>query len=306
MAGGYVNPFTDFGFKKLFGEEASKPILIDFLNALIEKEGHIKDIQFKNNEQLGQTRDTKSIIYDIYCENDAGEKFIVEMQKNKQDWFRERSVYYATFPIQEDVERGEPKFDKMKAVYCIGLLDFIFMDFETEAEKKEWKHIAKLTNQHKTVIYDKLTMLYLVMPNFNKKEDELETRLDKWLYFIKHLGGWDNIPEIFKKELVFVQAFNIAEIAKMTKEEHNAYFRNIKAITDYDAVLNTAVREAVEENTIKVEKETTERVEKETTERVAKETQFEMAKKCIKKGMLFADIADLTGLSEHEIKNINV
>ena len=85
MISKYVNPFTDFGFKKIFGEEASKPLLLDFLNALLPQQNNIIDLTFKNAEQLGQTEADRKAIYDIYCETDKGEKFIVELQKAKQN-----------------------------------------------------------------------------------------------------------------------------------------------------------------------------------------------------------------------------
>lgn len=78
----YLNPYTDFGFKKIFGEEASKPLLIDFLNSILPT-GKIVDLTFRNNEKLVETEAHRRAIYDIYCENDKGEKFIVELQKAK-------------------------------------------------------------------------------------------------------------------------------------------------------------------------------------------------------------------------------
>ena len=98
MKAKYVNPFTDFGFKKIFGEEASKPMLIDFLTNLLP-ETHIVDLTFKDKDKLGQTEDDRKAIYDIYCENNLGEKIIVELQKAKQNYFKDRTVYYSTFPI---------------------------------------------------------------------------------------------------------------------------------------------------------------------------------------------------------------
>ena len=100
MKAKYINPFTDFGFKKIFGEEASKPLLLDFLNALLPLEHHVVDLTFKNSEQLGQTEADRKAIYDIYCDTDKGEKFIVELQKAKQNYFKERTIYYSTFPIK--------------------------------------------------------------------------------------------------------------------------------------------------------------------------------------------------------------
>jgi predicted transposase/invertase (TIGR01784 family) len=156
----YINPFTDFGFKKIFGEEASKPLLIDFLNALLPQANKIVDLAFKNNEQLGQIDADRKAIYDIYCENEKGEKFIVELQKAKQNYFKERTIYYSTFPIREQAEKGEWNYN-LKAVYCIGILDFTFEDYESEVEKSEVVHEIKLKNQNGKTFYEKLTYVYL-------------------------------------------------------------------------------------------------------------------------------------------------
>ncbi|MEJ7678396.1 MAG: Rpn family recombination-promoting nuclease/putative transposase [Segetibacter sp.] len=122
MKAKYLNPFTDFGFKKIFGEEASKPMLLDFLNALLPQEHNIIDLSFKNTEQLGFTVSDRKAVYDIYCENERGEKFIVELQKAKQNYFKERTIYYSTFPIREQAEKGDWNYN-LKSVYCIGILD---------------------------------------------------------------------------------------------------------------------------------------------------------------------------------------
>ena len=119
----YIDIFTDYGFKKIFGEEANKNFLIDFLNSLLPDTAHIKDLTFKNTEQLPITPDERKAVYDIYCENDRGEKFIVELQKAKQDYFIERTIYYSTFPISGQAQKGTWDYN-LKAVYCIGLLDF--------------------------------------------------------------------------------------------------------------------------------------------------------------------------------------
>jgi len=214
MKAKYINPFTDFGFKKIFGEEASKSLLLDFLNALLPQHSQIKNLSFKNPENLGQTNADRKSIFDIYCETPTGEKFIVELQKAKQNYFKERTVYYDTFPIREQAEKGEWNY-KLNAVYCIGILDFTFDDYETELEKQEVLHTIKLKNQYGKTFYDKLTFIYLEMPNFKKQEAELTTRIDKWLYFIKHLEDFENIPTIFKNEVIFEEAFEKAAIFKL-------------------------------------------------------------------------------------------
>jgi predicted transposase/invertase (TIGR01784 family) len=250
MKAKYINPFTDFGFKKIFGEEASKPLLIDFLNALLPQNSKIVDLNFKNTEQLGQTDADRKAIYDIYCENENGEKFIVELQKAKQNYFKERTIYYSTFPIREQAEKGDWNYN-LKAVYCVGILDFTFDDYESEPEKSEVVHTIKLKNQNGKTFYDKLTYIYLEMPNFKKEEAELKTRLDKWLFFIKYLEDFQSIPTVFRDE-VFTQAFEKAELAKFGQAEIESYEYSLKVFRDNKAVFEYAIDTAFEEGKVEV------------------------------------------------------
>lgn len=278
MKAKYINPFTDFGFKKIFAEEASKPLLIDFLNALLPLQNKIIDLSFKNTEQLGQTEADRKAIYDIYCENENGEKFIVELQKAKQNYFKERTIYYSTFPIREQAEKGDWNYS-LKAVYCVGILDFTFDDYENEPEKSEVVHTIKLKNQNGKTFYDKLTYIYLEMPNFKQTEQELKTRLDKWLYFIKHLEDFQTIPSIFKDE-VFKQAFEKAELAKFDQTELDSYENSLKTYRDLKGVIDTAFDEGKIEGKI------------------------EVARSAKQMGLSTDDIIKLTGLSESEISKL--
>ncbi len=248
MEARYVNPFTDFGFKKLFGEEASKPSLIDFLNSLLPQNAQIKNLSFKNSEQLGALSDERKAVFDIYCEGENGEKFIVELQKAKQDFFRERTIFYSTFPIAEQAKQGKDWNFNLTAVYCIGILDFTFSDYKDEVDRHQIKHEIKLRYPDGSTFYDKLTYIYLEMPNFSKSESELDTRLDKWLYFIKHLKEFQDIPVIFKNEVVFLSAFEKAEFAKYTPEEKYNYNQSLKNYWDLVNVMNSAVGKASREN----------------------------------------------------------
>ena len=282
MKAKYVNPFTDFGFKKIFGEEASKPLLIDFLNALLPNTDKIVDLTFKNNEQLGQTDIDRKAIYDIYCENEKGEKFIVELQKAKQNYFKDRTIYYSTFPIREQAERGEWNYN-LNAVYCIGILDFTFDDYETEPEKSEVVHTIKLKNQNGKIFYDKLTFIYLEMPNFKQTETELETRLDKWLYFIKHLEDFQTIPTIIADE-VFNQAFEKAELAKFGQMELVNYENSLKIYRDLKGVIDTAFDEGKMEGKM--------------------EGKYELAKVMLVEKELIEKIIKYTGLTKDEIERL--
>lgn len=294
MKAKYINPFTDFGFKKIFGEEASKPLLIDFLNALLPRPDKIVDLSFKNTEQLGRTDLNRKAVYDIYCENERGEKFIVELQKAKQNYFKERTVYYSTFPIQEQAEKGQWDFN-LKAVYCIGILDFTFDDDEGEPGRSEVVHTIKLKNEHNRIFYDKLTYIYLEMPNFGLGETELRSRLDQWLYFIKHLEDFQSIPSIFK-DAVFIQAFETAELANLNPRERDSYEYSLKVFRDlantYDYAVQTARNEGLAQGIA------------EGREEGRAEEKLEMAKKLKQKGLSFSDIAGLTGLSEDKIAGL--
>ena len=239
MKSKFVNPFTDFGFKKIFGEEASKPSLIDFLNALLPFGSQIEDISFKNSEQRGASGSDRTAIFDIYCENSCGEKFIVELQKAKQNYFKERTVFYSTFPIQEQAEKGNWNFN-LKAVFCIGILDFTFNDTLTETDVNRVVQNIQLRDETGKIFYEKLTYIYLEMPNFNKTEEELITRLDKWLYFLKHLEDFQTIPAIFKNEIVFLEAFEKAEIANYNEEEKEGYENSLKVYRDLKNVIDFA------------------------------------------------------------------
>jgi predicted transposase/invertase (TIGR01784 family) len=270
----YINPFTDFGFKKIFGEEASKPLLLDFLNALLPQKSKIKDLTFKNNEQLGQTEVDRKAIYDIYCEGENGEKFIVELQKAKQNYFKERTIYYSTFPIREQAEKGEWNYN-LNAVYCVGILDFTFEDYQSESEKHEVVHIIKLKDSNGKVFYDKLTYIYLEMPNFKKDEGDLSTRLEQWLYFIKHLEDFQTIPAIFRDE-IFIQAFEKAELAKFKQAELDNYENSLKSYRDLKNVIDTAYFDG----------------------------KAEVAKKLKNKGMSIDFIVEITGLTIGEVEQL--
>jgi predicted transposase/invertase (TIGR01784 family) len=225
---------------------------MDFLNALLSPAIKIVTLTFKNTEQLGHAEADRKVIYDIYCENEIGEKFIVELQKAKQNYFKERTIYYSTFPIQEQAEKGEWNYN-LKAVYCIGILDFTFDDYESEPEKSEVVHTIQLKNQNNKVFYEKLSYIYLEMPNFKLEENELKTRLDKWLYFIKYLEDFQTIPHIFTDE-IFAQAFEKAELAQFAPNELEKYENSLKVYRDLKGVIDTAFDEGKMEGKVEVAK----------------------------------------------------
>lgn len=237
MSGRYINPYTDFGFKYLFGTEPNKDITLELVNALLQGKEVIKSLTLLPTEQLGDTKDERRSVFDIYCENEQGDKIIIEMQKADQQWFKDRSVYYSSFPIRQQGEKGQWRFG-LKAVYTIGILDFVFD--EDKDDQEYYHHIVKLMDVNtKEVFYDKLTYIYLEMPKFQKTEEELETIADKWLYALKNLPRLLERPKALQ-DRIFKKFFDVAEIANLSKEEYVKYLESEKVYYDNDGAIRTA------------------------------------------------------------------
>jgi predicted transposase/invertase (TIGR01784 family) len=239
LADRYINPLTDFGFKKLFGEEVNKELLIDFLNQLLPEKHKIKDLAYKKSDYLPQSEFDRKAIFDLYCESPTGEKFIVEVQRAKQNYFKDRSVYYASFPIQQQAIKGGDWDFKLEAVYTIGILDFVF---EEDKEDREYIHTVQLKNQKNRLFYDKLTFIYIELPKFDKTAEELESKIEKWLFVFRYLARLQDRPEALQ-EKIYEKLFAAAEIAKFSREERELYEQSLKYYRDLKNVVDTAFEE---------------------------------------------------------------
>ena len=237
----YINPLTDFGFKKLFGEESTKDLLLDFLNAILQnEEGIITSIEFSKNEHLGKMELDRKVVFDIYCTNKRGEKFIVEMQKTRQAHYKDRSLYYATYPIQEQAITGENWNFKLNAVYSISILDFLLP--EKNNSQKYYRKVKLIDTDTKDVFSNKLTFVYVELPKFKKEQNELKNQFEKWLFLLKHLPRLQNLP-IKMQENIFKKVMDVAELAKLNKEEQAAYEQSLKAYRDLQNVRDTYFEE---------------------------------------------------------------
>ena len=237
----YINPLTDFGFKKLFGEESTKDLLLDFLNAILQnEEGIITSIEFSINEHLGKMEVDRKVVFDIYCTNKRGEKFIVEMQKTRQAHYKDRSLYYATYPIQEQAITGENWNFKLNAVYSISILDFLLP--EKNNSQKYYRKVKLIDTDTKDVFSNKLTFVYVELPKFKKEQNELKNQFEKWLFLLKHLPRLQNLP-IKMQENIFKKVMDVAELAKLNKEEQAAYEQSLKAYRDLQNVKDTYFEE---------------------------------------------------------------
>ena len=284
----YIDPCTDFGFKKLFGTELNKELLISFLSALLPDQRDIVDISYLNTEHLPDQVGERRSVFDVYCENSRGEKFLVEMQRGFQRYFKERSLYYSTFPIREQAELGDNWGYALKAVYVIGILHFAF-DHGDEYYHTE---VKLMNTRTKEVFYDKLTFVFLELPKFHKKESELQTMFDKWVYVLCNLARLMERPAALQ-ERVFTRLFKAAEIAHFTRSEVVAYEDSLKVGRDWYSILETAREDSLKEGREEGLKEGLK--EGRTKERL------EIARKMKEQGFPVESIKQVTGLSEEEI-----
>ena len=217
----YISLLTDFGFKRIFGTAMNKDLLICFLNSLFNGRQVVKDVSYLNPEHVGDVYTDRRAIFDVYCEGENGEKFIVEMQNAYQAYFKDRALFYSTFPIREQAPKGNDWDFKINHVYTVALLNFNM--YEDAFDKEKTRHHVQLCNTatHK-ISYDKQEFIYVVLAKFNKTLGELETLYEKWLYALKNLYKLTQRP----KELcdkVFDRLFEEAEIAKFTPQEMREY-----------------------------------------------------------------------------------
>ena len=277
----YINPFTDVGFKRIFGQELSKPLLLDFLNSLFEGEKHIVNLTFLDKEQPALFEEDRSLIYDIYCETDEGEKIIVEMQNKSQPFFKNRSIYYVSESIARQGERGSSWNYEIDSVYLVAFLNFSPLDF-----KKQFRTDVVLAEKDtKEQFSDKLRMIYLQLPLFTKEADECENQVERWIYLLKNMETLNRLPWA-AQSAVFKKLESIADVGGMTRAERLKYDEALKKYRDTISVFEGVRLEGRMEG----------RVEGSLKEKIA------IASNLRSMGMSISDISKATGLQEEEIK----
>ena len=283
----YINPYTDFGFKKLFGTEMNKDLLISFLNALFNnEEKEIEDVQYLNSEHLGDGYGDRRAVFDVYCKTKDGGRFIVEMQKAEQTYFKDLSLYYSTFAIREQAPKGKDWDYHLEDVYTVGVLNFKFPGDEYPADK--YRHEIKLKDvEDNHVFYEKLTFVYLEMPKFNKTEDELVTMFDKWMFVLRNLSRLLDRPKALQ-DRIFDRLFEQAEIAKYSPAERREYEVSVKNYWDYNSTMKTAEQKG----------------EKKGIKKGIKQEKEDTARRMKADGMTAELIAKYTGLTAEEIEGL--
>jgi predicted transposase/invertase (TIGR01784 family) len=283
----FMDPFTDYGFKKLFGEESSKIYLIDFLNSVFSDFiPHISELTYSKNEHLGNKKIDRNAIFDLYCKSNTGESFIIELQKIKQDFFKQRTLFYSTFAIQEQAIKKKWDF-RLSPVYCIGILNFSISN-----NPNKYITTARIldTKTHETVI-EELNFAFIECPKFTKQLTQKSSKQDKWLYILSHLGSLEDVPKELSEKL-FEDFFARANVLSLPPKERSKYNNSITYYRDLDNIKAQNFDKGKEEG--KAEGEAI-GIEKGI---------IAIAIKLKAKGLDIADIIEATGLSLEKIKQL--
>jgi predicted transposase/invertase (TIGR01784 family) len=238
----FLDPRNDVAFKKIFGSEAHKEITISFLNSILEYKGTqaIVDVQFLNTEQNPFIPgEKKENFLDILCTDQAENRYIVEMQVDRVKEFGKRMVYYATKTYAMQLGQGR-SYRLLKPVIIIAILDHTMF-----YHKASYKSIHKILDD-KTYECDlpELVFAFVELEKFTKKENDLVTNEDKWLYFIKWIGDQTRVPTPLGKE-EFAQACRAAERMTWSEYELAAYEKAIIRETDKEGAMELAEERGV-------------------------------------------------------------
>ena len=280
----YISLLTDFGFKRIFGTDPNKELLVNFLNSLFDGEEVIKDVKYLNSENVGDVYTERKAIFDVYCENEKGEKFIVEMQNAYQTYFKDRSLFYSTFPIREQAPKGSDWNFCLKKVYVVALLNYKMSDGAFDSSDTIHT-IALMDTKTNKVLNAKLMFKYVEVGRFDKTDEELTSLSDKWMYVLKNLSRLDNRPAALR-EKIFSKLFAAASVARFTPTELREYEDSLKAYRDIKNSLDTAKEEGREEG--------------------REQRNIEIAKKMLAAGMHIDIIINMTDLSKDEIKKLTI
>ena len=292
----FINPFSDDGFKRLFGQEKSKPVLLGFLNALLEGERNIVSLEYGDKEQLGIRNDEdRSAIYDIYCTLEGGDHIIVEMQNRPQPYFKDRSIFYSSYAIAKQGEPGDEwKYD-LKAVYTVCFLNFRRRDISTDFRTD----VALMDIRHRTIFSDKLRFIYLQLPLFRKEPEECDTLFEKIIYALKDMDILQRRPDLFSGP-IFSKIASIADVASMTKKEREQYDTHLRQYRDTIAVLEGQYQEGMADG---MEKGMQKGMQK-GMEKGRRDTSISNARNMLADGLPVEKVAQYTGLAIEDVRSL--
>ena len=238
----FADPKNDLAFKKIFGSENHKGILISFLNSVLDFKDNlaIEDVTLTNPYQVPNIPELKETILDIKAKNRDGEEFIVEMQRKDLGDFTKRSLYYTSKAYTEQLPKGQD-YTLLKKVYFIGILNFNIFDNKNYISR----HLI-INQETQTQDLSDFEFNFIELPTFTWDLNQLDTILDKWIYFIKNASDLTLVPDAYENMQEFQDAFEIATQTTWNKKELEVYdYIGLKEFDDINA-LRTAERKGIE------------------------------------------------------------
>ena len=282
--GKFIDPFTDWGFKRIFGQETSKALLIGFLNDLLEGERHVTGLTLRDKEQLPETKDLRGIVYDIHCRTDTGERIIVEMQNHHQERFVDRSLYYAARSIVSQGETRDWGYG-LEPVYTVCFMNFLIKGHGTLAKFRT--DVTLVDMEDGKAFSDRMRLVYLTLPLFRKGADECETNLERWIYTLKNMTTLEDIP-FLSDNPVFRYLADVADISALSQGERQRYDESIKIMRDHISAYDTARNKGLTEG----------------EEKGLRKGAVQTARRMKTEGLSIELIAKMTGLSPEEIASL--
>ena len=240
----YIDPFTDTGFKIIFGREnQSEEILAGFLNDLFAGQPGfeaVTKVKYINSERSRNKEKGKTIIHDVMCETASGHRFILEMQKGKKDDFIERSTYYTCRGVTDQINMGSvsasPFNFKYLPVTAVFMCDF---DIKGMDPKMVCHYLFRESESH-SVLTTGIRSAYIQLPRFNKEWEECEDNLERWIYILKNMYTLNKFPEATRKDEVFTRLEHVASYAQLDEEDRIAYEADLKWASEYEEEIATA------------------------------------------------------------------
>jgi len=214
----FVDVKNDVAFRKIFGNENKKVILISFLNAVLGLEGQnrVKDVTLLNPFQLPRIAGEKSSIIDVRATDEKGSTFIVEMQVAEPAGFAKRVLYYTSKDYAGQINSGDD-YPLLRPVYFIGVLDFDYFSGKNYLSS----HLI-VDEETGECSFKDLKFRFIELKKFNKKVHELKNIIDKWTFFIKNAEELEVMPENVDDEGL-KQAYEEAAQHNWTKAAYDAY-----------------------------------------------------------------------------------
>ena len=239
----FLDVKTDYAFKKVFGSENSKPILLSFLNALLDFNGEvITDLTIVDPYQIPLIQGMKDSYVDVKATLSNRTQVIIEMQVLNVEGFEKRILYNAAKSYSSQLAKGED-YTLLNPVIALTLTDFVmFREFN-----KMISHFKLLEKQYLLNYSNDIELIFIELPKFTKMESELETLMDKWLYFVKNAGSLAYIPVTLKENQEIVEAFDIANTAALNQAELEAQERRHDFIRLQRGAVQLAKKEGIKE-----------------------------------------------------------